>query len=455
MRVFVEREAVVTAKPPYRVPSMEEIRALPWNGFNAVSTFSGCGGSSLGYRMAGFKMLWASEFVPAAQETYRANAAPYTILDTRDIREVTGQDILDATGLGVGEIDLYDGSPPCASFSTAGKREAGWGQVKKYSDTQQRTDDLFYEYARLIEETQPRVFVAENVAGLVKGTAKGYFKLILARLRACGYRVQARVLDASWLGVPQSRNRLIFIGVREDLGMDPAHPAPLPYQYTVRDALPWILAQGDNGGFGEGAMRAADRPSPTLGADPRTGNGNFPPSRVIAEARYIHDTGGTFSQGDVTDRPAPAVMVSDHSGLRHHQIHGEEQPVTHDPETGQALSIKGYAVYEEWKKLRPGEKSDKYFHVRRQHPDRPYDTIMAAAGNGPAMTGPNHWTEARKLTLQELRAIGGFPADFTLTGTYAQRWERIGRAVPPVMMSHIAATVRDRILVPLREAGTI
>jgi DNA (cytosine-5)-methyltransferase 1 len=244
VRIRVEREVVVTAKPPYRVPSMEEIRALPWNGFNAVSTFSGCGGSSLGYRMAGFKMLWASEFVPAAQETYRANAAPYTILDTRDIREVTGQDILEATGLGVGEIDLYDGSPPCASFSTAGKREAGWGQVKKYSDTQQRTDDLFYEYARLIEETQPRVFVAENVAGLVKGTAKGYFKLILARLRACGYRVQARVLDASWLGVPQSRNRLIFIGVREDLGMDPAHPAPLPYQYTVRDALPWIHRAG-------------------------------------------------------------------------------------------------------------------------------------------------------------------------------------------------------------------
>jgi DNA (cytosine-5)-methyltransferase 1 len=452
MRVFVEREAVVTAKPPYRVPSMEEIRALPWNGFNAVSTFSGCGGSSLGYRMAGFKMLWASEFVPAAQETYRANAAPYTILDTRDIREVTGQDILDATGLGVGEIDLYDGSPPCASFSTAGKREAGWGQVKKYSDTQQRTDDLFYEYARLIEETQPRVFVAENVAGLVKGTAKGYFKLILARLRACGYRVQARVLDASWLGVPQSRNRLIFIGVREDLGMDPAHPAPLPYQYTVRDALPWILAQGDNGGFGEGAMRAADRPSPTLGADPRTGNGNFPPSRVIAEPRVIHETSGQpqFSMGDITDRPAATVKLRPND----YQVHGGE-PVTHDPETGQALSIKGYAVYEEWKKLRPGEKSDKYFHVRRQHPDRPYDTIMAAAGNGPAMTGPNHWTEARKLTLQELRAIGGFPADFTLTGTYAQRWERIGRAVPPVMMSHIAATVRDRILVPLREAGTI
>lgn len=401
----------MTDKPPYRVPSMEEIRALPWNGFNAVSSFSGCGGSSLGYRMAGFRTLWASEFVPAAQETYRANAAPYTVLDTRDAREVKGQDILDATGLGVGEIDLFDGSPPCASFSTAGKREAGWGQVKKYSDTEQRTDDLFFEYARLIEETQPRVFVAENVAGLVKGTAKGYFKLILARLKACGYQVQARVLNASWLGVPQSRNRLIFIGVREDLGMDPVHPAPLPYQYTVRDALPWILAQGYPGvKHGQGHIRASDHPSPTILSSPN--NGNEPdgyPARVIAEPRFIHDTRGhpSFSAGDVTDRPCPAVLA--HSAdPGHYQIHGGEQ-VTHDSETGKSLAIGG----------------------RSARPD------------------------VRKMTLSELRQVGGFPADFQLTGTYEQRWERIGRAVPPVMMSHIAATVRDRILVPLREAGTV
>jgi DNA (cytosine-5)-methyltransferase 1 len=430
---------------------MEEIRALSWNGFNAVSTFSGCGGSSLGYRMAGFRMLWASEFIPAAQETYRANAAPYTVLDTRDIREVAGQDILNACNLGVGEIDLFDGSPPCASFSTAGSREKGWGQVKKYSDTRQRTDDLFYEYARLIEETQPRTFVAENVAGLVRGTAKGYFKLILSRLRACGYRVNARVLDASWLGVPQSRQRLIFVGVRNDLGMDPVHPAPLPYQYTVRDALPWILAQGDNGGFGGGSMRAADQPSPTIGADPSTGNGNFPPSRVIVE---FHTAKGPAS----ADEPAPTILTHGRPHT-HNELSirstGEAETVTHDPETGQALSIKGYAVHEEWKKLRPGEKSEKYFHVRRQHLDRPYETVMANQGNHPSYTGPNHWVEARKLTLGELRAIGGFPADFVLTGTYAQRWERIGRAVPPVMMSHIATAVRDRVLVPLREAGTI
>ena len=60
-------------KPPYKVPSMQEIADLPWNGYNVVSTFSGCGGSCLGFKMAGFKVLWANEFIPAAQDTYRAN----------------------------------------------------------------------------------------------------------------------------------------------------------------------------------------------------------------------------------------------------------------------------------------------------------------------------------------------------------------------------------------------
>lgn len=445
------------AKPPYRVMTMEEVRALPWNGFTAASTFSGCGGSSTGYRMAGFRVRWASEFIPAAQETYRANAAPYTVLDGRDIRDVTGAEVLAACGLKEGELDLYDGSPPCAAFSTAGKLDAGWGKVKKYSDTEQRVDDLFFEYSRLLREIKPRVFVAENVAGLVRGRSKGYFLMILKDLKAAGYKVSARVLNAAWLGVPQVRNRLIFVGVREDLPADPAHPSPLPYQYTVRDALPWILAQGDNGGFGGGSMRLADRPSPTIGADPSTGNGNFPPSRVIAEPRIIHDTSGQFSVGDVTDRPSPAITVGVNAVNSHHyQVHGEAEPVTHDPETGQALSIKGYAVGDEWARLRPGEKSQKFFHVRRQHPDQPYDSIMAHTGWNPqSVTGPCHWTEPRKLNLQELRALGGFPPDFVLTGTYAQRWERIGRAVPPVMMSHIATAVRDRILVPLRDGGHI
>jgi DNA (cytosine-5)-methyltransferase 1 len=350
---------------------MEEIRALPRNGFNAVSTFSGCGGSSTGYRMAGFRMLYASEFIPAAQDTYRANCAPYTHLDTRDIREVTGADLLTAAGLGVGEIDLFDGSPPCSGFSTVGTLSDGWGKVKKYSDTEQRVDDLFFEYARLIQDTQPRTFIAENVAGLVRGKVKGQFLLILKELKNCGYQVSARVLGASWLGVPQLRNRLIFVGVRNDLPATPVHPKPLAYQYVTSDALSCL-------------------------ADKRV--------------RAIHDTSGDFGAGDVTGCPMPTITSGSTGGnASHYRIIGDS--TTHDPETGHDLAVRVYA--------------DHYRSV------------------------------PRKFTLGELRAISGFPADFKLTGSYAQRWERIGRAVPPVMMAHIAAAVRDRILMPLRDAGTI
>jgi DNA (cytosine-5)-methyltransferase 1 len=262
---------------------MSEVAALPWNGYNVVSTFAGCGGSSTGYRMAGFRVLLASEFVEAARDTYAANMRPGTILDGRDIRDVTAEDILARIGMKPGELDVLDGSPPCASFSTAGKREKAWGKVKKYSDTEQRADDLFFEFARLVKGIQPKVFVAENVSGLVKGTAKGYFLEILAALKACGYKVSARLLDAQWLGVPQARQRLIFVGVRDDLGIEPAHPSPFPYRYSIRDALPWIVAQGDSGSFGKGRMRLSDVPSGTLGASPHSGNGKFPPSLVEAE----------------------------------------------------------------------------------------------------------------------------------------------------------------------------
>lgn len=375
-----------TVKPLYNVPTMEEVRALPWNGFNAISTFSGCGGSSTGYRMAGFKVLWASEFIDAARDSYAANMAPYTILDGRDIRKVKASEILEATGLKSGELDLFDGSPPCASFSTAGKRQEGWGKVKKYSDKEQRTDDLFFEYVRLLRELKPKTFVAENVSGLIKGSAKGYFLEILKELKISGYRVTCKVLDAQWLGVPQSRQRTIFIGVREDLKLDPVYPKPLAYHYSVRDVLPWI---------------------------------------VKAE----HDTSGQFSVGDITDRPACTVTTSQHLFA------------TANPET----DISRYAIGAEWDKLKPGEQSDRYFNLVKADPDKPSPTICASHGylNTASVCHP---TEKRKFTIQELKRICGFPDDFILTGTYAQQWERCGRSVPPVMMSHIAAAVRDGIL---------
>ena len=422
-----------TDKPPYKVPSMAEIEALPWNGYNVISTFSGCGGSCLGYRMAGFKVRWASEFIPAAQEVYKLNH-PDSILDTRDIRQVQPQEILDAIGLGVGEIDIMDGSPPCASFSTAGKLEAGWGKVKKYSDTQQRTDDLFFEYSRLVKGLQPKVFVAENVSGLVKGTAKGYFKMILQDLKDCGYTVTAKLLDAQWLGVPQMRQRIIFVGVRNDLveefGVKPAHPTPLSYQYTVRDALPWIMEmEMEMGkGFGEKETVGADTtPYMAIGTGPNSGNGLA--TKVLA-ARVMDDTGGQYSMGDVTDRPSPTVDTNP-------RLFVEKE-----------TDISRYAIGDEWEKMgRNGQtNSDKYINLKRPDLDAPSYGISQMGGQNPGVAAVTHPTEKRKFSIAELKRICAFPDDFQLTGSYAQQWERLGRAVPPVMMAAIAKAIQAEVL---------
>lgn len=386
----------IIEKPPYRVPSVQEIEALPWNGYNVVSTFSGTGGSCLGYRMANYRVLWANEFIPAAQESYKANH-PHSILDTRDIRKVQPQEILHATQLERGEIDIFDGSPPCASFSTAGKREAAWGKVKDYSDTKQRVDDLFFEYVRLLNGLQPKVFVAENVSGLVKGTAKGYFLEILKELKACGYVVEAKLLDAQWLGVPQARQRLIFVGIRNDLveryEVKPIHPSPLPYRYTVREALPWIV-NIKHGGFAHN-WKDANTPSPTIVQSDSTTS----PTAYLSSGGYVE------TESDISK----------------------------------------YAIGAEWDKLRQGEQSDKYFQLVKPSLNNPCPTITQR-GDDNTVASVTHPTEKRKFSIAELKRICAFPDDFVLTGTYAQQWERLGRAVPPIMMKMVAQTIREQVL---------
>lgn len=333
---------------------MAEISALPWNGLTVASTFSGAGGSCLGYRMAGYRVAYAAEFIESARETYKANH-PDSYLDPRDVREIKGSEILDIVA---GPVDILDGSPPCASFSTAGKREAGWGKVKAYSDGAQRTDDLFDEFIRLVGEVQPRVFVAENVSGLVKGTAKGYFIRVMQGLKAKGYRVACRVLDASWLGVPQSRQRTIFIGVREDLGRQPAHPEPFESRITLRVAI----AGGIDGmcqNLGGDLLRIYKLQRPGE-------------SRFDACIRLGRKGGGLGKVRLSWDKPTPTMTQS------------------------------GYDLY---------------------HPELP-----------------------RTLTIPEAKRICSFPDDFKLCGTFEQQWERLGRAVPPLMMREIAATLRDKVL---------
>jgi DNA (cytosine-5)-methyltransferase 1 len=365
-------------KPPYRLPSIADVRAVTPCGLRVLSLFSGCGGSCLGFRLAGFRVVYANEFIASARASYLANF-PETIVDPSDIRTITAASIRaqlhpddrDA------EIDVLEGSPPCASFSTAGKRAEHWGRTKTYSDGAQRTDDLFLEYLRLVDALRPRAFVAENVSGLVLGVAKGWFLDILAQMKAIGYRAEARLLDAQWLGVPQMRRRLIFVGVRDDLQRDPVFPTPDQFSYTLRDALPWVTARGDV-------------PSPIEVREGLTGN-------------HFH--------------------IPEHVGP----------------------SIKAFSIGRLWDETPIGGSHPKRFNLIRCAPSRPCPTVTATGGNLGA-AGLVHPYEKRKWAILELKRVCAFPPDFALDGSYLQQWERLGRAVPPLMMARVATTLRDALL---------
>jgi len=226
---------------------MADVAAVPKNGLTLLSTFSGCGGSCLGFEMAGYRVVAASEFVPEARAVYEANHPDVPVFSS-DIRTASGSTLLDLAG--VTEVDVLEGSPPCASFSMSGKREQGWGEERFYSGKiSQRTDDLFDHFIRLLGEVRPRAFVAENVKGMLAGKARGYFAWIMREFRAKGYRVEARLLDASYLGVPQKRERVIFMGLRNDVRPElEALPWPTPRPaseiVTVRQAVGGIEERG-------------------------------------------------------------------------------------------------------------------------------------------------------------------------------------------------------------------
>ena len=209
---------------PYLLKDVHDASAQ--NKFNVISTFAGGGGSSTGYRLAGGNILCVNEFVEEARNTYKENY-PNTPILPDDINKLSGQEFLDISGLDVGELDILDGSPPCSAFSMAGNVSHGkgnthkdaFGKTKGYSDIKEvsNIEDLFFEFLRVADVIKPKVIIAENVAGLTMGEAKQYFNKIQNTFEKIGYDVCARVLNSAYFGVPQTRNRVFFIGVRSDI----------------------------------------------------------------------------------------------------------------------------------------------------------------------------------------------------------------------------------------------
>jgi len=179
------------------------------------SCFACGGGSTMGYKLAGFDVLGCNEIDPKMMEAYKANHNPkYSFLEPI-------QTFKDRTDLPdeLFYLDILDGSPPCSSFSMAGAREKGWGKEKKFREGQakQVLDTLFFDFIDLAKRLQPKVVIAENVKGLLQGNAITYYRKVHKELSAAGYCVTAFLLNASKMGVPQKRERVFVIGIRNDL----------------------------------------------------------------------------------------------------------------------------------------------------------------------------------------------------------------------------------------------
>lgn len=206
--------------------SMRSDHRFPWkwnladldkvkkNGKKVFSCFSCGGGSSMGYKLAGYEMVGCCEIDPRMVEIYRKNLHPALVYNT-DIRDLLTCPIQSV----LYDLDILDGSPPCSVFSMAGDREAGWNKEKVFREGQakQKLDDLFFYFIAVAKELQPKVVIAENVAGLIKGNAKGYVNEIFKAFQEAGYVPQLFLLNSAFMGVPQRRERTVFVARRKDL----------------------------------------------------------------------------------------------------------------------------------------------------------------------------------------------------------------------------------------------
>lgn len=185
-----------------------------------VSLFSGAGGLDLGFEKAGFDIVFANEFDKTIWATYEKNhSAP---LDKRDIRMISSNEIPDCDGI--------IGGPPCQSWSEA-------GALRGINDARGM---LFYDYIRILNDKQPKFFVAENVSGMLADIHKDAVKNILSAFECADYHLSVSLVNAVDYHVPQDRKRVFYVGIRNDIAKKFEFPKPMTEKFTLRDAI-WDL----------------------------------------------------------------------------------------------------------------------------------------------------------------------------------------------------------------------
>ena len=325
----------------------------------AIDLFCGAGGCSEGLIQAGFDILFSSDISPMVEVTYRHRHEQLGLIQgvntwfqREDIKNLTGSDIKKYIseleifkGKPLPDIDLMIGGPSCQGFSRAGRR-----------DKADPRNMLFGEYVRVISEIRPKYVVLENVEGFVDMQFLGYVgitgikypdgsvtpDILRSELNEIGYQtLEPRILNAADYGVPQRRNRIIFMGYREDM-IPPEYPAPKvdPDHYvTLKDAIGDLIVDGDikkqvNYRRSKYQIESANGRTPTVSGKPisvkKPANTELSKmSDVVSERFSLFDEGetGTFlrkrvlAEGiDISDKPALVALCSETFGMTAKQV---------------------------------------------------------------------------------------------------------------------------------------
>ena len=370
----------------------------------SIDLFSGCGGLTLGFQQAGIRSILASDIDENCEKTFQRNFPEIPFI-CNDITDITLQDVKEVIGEAV--PDIIVGGPPCQGFSLANKRRG-----KVADDPRNR---LFYGFVKFVNWFSPKAFVMENVKGLLSMQGGKVIETIIqefSQAGMCGYNVAYEILKASDYGVPQHRERVVLIGFRKDLNIDPAFPVPqkADHQVTVDEAisdLPQIEA-------GQGCEVQVYHSEPQ----------NAYQEMMRSQSRY----------------------VLNHIAMKHTPRLVERFKAI---KPGQSL-VDVWDTHGSVKRGAPSEKSDIKFSQNNQrlHGNQPAPTIAASFQSNFIHPHLN-----RNFTAREGARLQSFPDDFVFEGMRTKMsWEKglsqyqqIGNAVPVLMAKAIAECVMQKL----------
>ena len=359
-----------------------------------VDLFCGAGGLSHGFMQAGYDVLFGSDIDPTFGRTFMASH-PHAKFVAKPIESLTLDEVLQATQLQVGELDVLVGGPPCQGYSVYNH---GRGE-------QDPRAGLFREYLRLVRGLRPKWLVMENVTGLTSISGGRLIESIVAEIEASGYRdVAFKVLKAEEFGVPQERRRIVFIANR--LGV------PIEFPQTSHDGIskPYVTVWDAIGDL------------PAINEQ----------WEFEAGAEYVSSTQNDYQRA----MRRRSERASNHFGPRLSKINLER--IRHIPQGGSWRDVPFELLPAGMKKAK---RSD---HTKRYGRPRPTDLACTILTKCDIHWGAYvHPIQNRAFTVREAARLQSFPDDFVFYGSMTEQFVQVGNAVPPLMAKAIAEKIRS------------